>query len=476
MAIDNRSNLDDGIIAEDVERSLRVWPSIRDDEIQQSIRGKEQETGQGVKSEEEKPSQLAKIFSRRSDAAPSWRDPGPPPDGGKQAWIQVFCTHLTIFTTFGFITSFGVYQTYYQTTLGIQPSTISWIGSIQLFLLFGIGTLTGRATDAGLFRHVYIAGSIFQILGIFTMAESTKVWQLFLTQGVCLGIANGLQFCPAMALVSTYFVKRRAFALGVTALGSCTGGVIFPIIVQQCLPRYGFPWTVRIIGFIMFVSNLITIALYRTRLPPRKTGAIVDLESFRDLPYTLYCLANFFNFWGLYFAFFYIGSYSRNVLGIPYAQSINLLLVVVCMGFIFRTLPTYYADKLGSLNMLTPFSFLCGIMMFAWIGIETVGALYAFAAIYGSGSAVIQALWPAVIGKCSKEQDLKKSGVRMGMAFTIVSFASLTGPPLAGALIQYGEGSYVYANVWAGTSFFVGGILLIVTRWTLVGWDWKARI
>lgn len=415
---------------------------------------------------------LAKVFSRRSDAS---FDPGPAPDGGTIAWIQVFCTHLTIFTTFGFFTSFGVYQTYYENTLGIAPSTISWIGSIQVFLLFGIGTFTGRATDAGLFRPVYIAGAMFQLVGVFTMAQSTKLWQLFLSQGVCLGIANGLQFCPSMALVSTYFVKKRAFALGITALGSCTGGVVFPIVVQRCLPTLGFPWTIRIIGFIMLALNIVTIALFRTRLPPRRTGPMVDWESFKEAPYSLYCAGMFFAFWGLYFAFFYIGSYGRNILGVSYQQSINLLLVQICMGFVFRLLPTYYADKVGSLNTLIPFVFLCGVMMYGWIGIHSVETLYVFAVIYGSASAVIQALWPAGIVSLSRTPDLKKSGVRMGMAFTIVSFSSFTGPPLAGALIQHNGGNYTYANIWAGTSFFVGGALLVAARFTLVGWNWRAR-
>jgi MFS family permease len=418
---------------------------------------------------------LSRILSRKSVAS-SWIDPGPAPDGGTTAWIQVLCTHLTIFTTFGFFTSFGVYQTYYEKTLGIAPSTISWIGSIQVFLLFGIGTITGRATDAGLFRPVYIAGAVFQMIGIFTMAESTKLWHLLLSQAVCLGIANGLQFCPAMALVSTYFVKKRAFALGITALGSCTGGVVFPVIVQQCLPRIGFPWTIRIIGFIMLASNAVTITLFRTRLPPRKTGPLVDWDSFKETPYSLYCAAMFFSFWGLYFAFFYIGAYARNVLGASYQQSINLLLVQVSMGFVFRLLPTYYADKVGSLNVLTPFVFICGIMMYGWIGIDSIGSLYVFAAIYGSGSAVIQALWPAVIGSMNRTPDLKKTGVRMGMAFTIVSFSSFTGPPLAGALIQEHGGQYTYANIWAGTSFLIGGTLLVATRFSLVGWNWRARI
>lgn len=423
----------------------------------------------------DKPDQnaIARILSRRS--ATSF-DPGPAPDGGLTAWIQALCTHLTILTTFGFFTSFGVYQTYYEHTLGIEPSTISWIGSIQVFLLFFLGAFTGRATDAGLFRPVYIAGACFQMIGIFTLAECKSAWQIFLSQGVCLGIANGLQFCPSMALVSTYFVKRRAFALGFTAVGSCTGGVIFPVIVQQCLPRLGFAWTIRIIGFIMLFVNVVTIALYRTRLPPRRTGPLVDWASFKELPYTLYCSAAFFFFWGLYFAFFYIGSYARNVLGVSYQQSINLLLVQVAMGFLFRVLPTYYADKVGRLNVLIPFAFVCGIMMFAWIGIKSLGTLYVFAAIYGSGSAVIQALWPAVIGNMTREGDLKKAGVRMGMAFTIVSVSSFTGPPLAGALIQMNDGNYIYANIWAALSFFVGGSLLVATRVSLVGWDWKAKV
>ena len=34
-------------------------------------------------------------------------DPGPTPDGGKAAWLQVACAHVTIFNTWGFLNSFG---------------------------------------------------------------------------------------------------------------------------------------------------------------------------------------------------------------------------------------------------------------------------------------------------------------------------------------------------------------------------------
>lgn len=359
---------------------------------------------------------------------PSRRDPGPAPDCGVVAWTQVALVHLTIFSTWGWITAYGVFQNYYTTELGLEPSTISWIGSVQIWLLFFLGTFSGRALDAGLFRPVYITGSVLQLLGVFAMSASTKYWQIFLSQGVCIGVANGLHFCPAMSLLSTYFVKKRALVVGIGAMGSCTGGVVFPIIIQQLLPRIGFPWAVRVCGFLMVITNAVTISLYRTRLPPRTTGPLVEWSSFKEPTFVLYIAAMFFNFWGLYFAFFYVGTYGRDILGIGYQDSINLLLTMVAIGFIWRLLPNYFADRTGPINMLLPFTSVASIMMFAWTGIHSRSTLFVFAAIYGSGSAGLQSLMPA--GLSSLTEDLKKAGVRMGMGFTVISFACLTGAPL----------------------------------------------
>lgn len=84
-------------------------------------------------------------------------NPGPPPDGGLKAWTAVAAGHLVIMNTWGYINSFGVFQTYYANELALgPPATISWIGSIQVFLLFFIGTFTGRITDAGVSCFQYV--------------------------------------------------------------------------------------------------------------------------------------------------------------------------------------------------------------------------------------------------------------------------------------------------------------------------------
>lgn len=407
---------------------------------------------------------LSKTISNRS-----LRDPGPPPDGGLVAWTQVAMGHITVLNTWGYINSFGVFQTYYVSTLHHPPSDISWVGSIQIFLLFFIGTLSGRATDYGLFRHAYLLGSILQVLGVFMTSLCTRYWQLFLAQGVCTGIGNGLLFCPMVAIVSTYFSKKRAFAIAIVASGTAPGGVIFPIIVQQLLPRIGFPWTIRILAFVMLALQTIGFAFAKPRLPPRKTGPLIEWPAFRESTYSLFCLGMFLVFWSLYFGFYYIGSFGRDILHISRNGSINLLLIANGVGLFGRLIPAVLADRFfGPLNMLLPFVFTSGLLIFCWAAVDSKTGVIVFGIFYGFFGAGIQGLFPATL--TSLTTDISKTGTRIGMCFSVVSFASLTGTPLAGALIQKDNGGYLYAQMFAGSSMLLGCLILMTARSTTVGW------
>lgn len=406
---------------------------------------------------------LSKVISRVST-----HDVGPPPDGGLAAWTQAVMGHLTVFNTWGYISSYGVFQTYYVTALNHPPSAISWVGSAQIFLLFFIGTFSGRATDYGLFRATFILGSFFQVLGVFMTSLCTEYWQLFLAQGICTGIGNGLIFCPVLALVSTYFSRNRSLAISICASGTASGGLVYPAIVQQLLPRIGFPWTMRVIGFVVLGIQCVTIALLKPRLPPRKSGPLVEWQAFRELPFSLFCIAMFLIFWSLYFAFYYIGSFGRDILHFSVADSINLLLILNGVGAVGRVVPGYLADKyFGPLNLIGPFAFVSGLLLYCWAAVNSRAGLIAFAVVYGMSAAGIQSLFPATLSRLTT--DLGKAGVRMGMCFSVISFACLTGPPIAGALIQKDGGQYIGAQMYAGTSMMAGCALLLVTRVVRVG-------
>lgn len=303
---------------------------------------------------------------------------------------------------------------------------------------------------------------------------STKYWQLFLAQGICTGLGNGLIFCPALSLLSTYFSTKRSLAIGIAAAGSATGGVVFPAIFQQLLPKIGFAWTVRVVGFVMLGVQVVTLTFTKPRLPPRKTGPIVEWGAFKELPYALFAIAMFLNFWGLYFAFYYIGSFGTDILGDGRAEAINDLLILNGVGLFGRLIPARLADLyFGPLNTIIPLAFVSGLLLYCWAAVTSKGGLIGFAVIYGLFASGIQSLFPATLA--SLTSDLKKAGVRMGMVFSVVGFACLTGPPLAGALIQKRHGSYLYAQMFAGSVMMGGCIVLMACRVSKNGWN-RARV
>lgn len=70
--------------------------------------------------------------------------------------------------------------------------------------------------------------------------------------------------------------------------------MIFPALVQQLLPKIGFAWTMRTLGFIQLVCLGVCNVGIKPRLPPRRTGALVDVKSFGDVPYVLFAVGMFF--------------------------------------------------------------------------------------------------------------------------------------------------------------------------------------
>ena len=238
-------------------------------------------------------------------AEPPAADVSPPPDGGLKAWTQVLMGHLVLINSWGYLTSFGLFQSYYVTALSATPAAISWIGSVQILLIYLVGTFSGRALDAGYYHITLWLGLFLQLLGVFMTSISTQYWQLFLAQGVCKGLGDGLLFCPTVSLVATYFSRRRSLAMACTASGAATGGIIFPLIAQQLLPKVGFGWTARVMGFVILFNAAIVVSIARVRLPPRKAGPLVEWEAFQEPSYLLFCFAMFFDFWAVYFAYFY---------------------------------------------------------------------------------------------------------------------------------------------------------------------------
>jgi MFS family permease len=364
------------------------------------------------------------------------------------------------------VNTFGVFQTYYQTSLleSHSASEISWIGTFQAFLLVAFSLVAGPIFDRGYFRPLIIVGTFLIVFGTMMTSISENYWQVFLSQGLCVGLGAGCIFLPSVAIVATYFTTKRALAIGIVASGGSIGSVIYPIVFYRLLSEVGFPWATRVLGFIALGTLSVSIAVLRSRLPPAKVArSMLDLKAFKNAPFSLFTAGLFLSFAGLYVPIFYIIIYAEKHLHIGPDLSFYFLPILNAASVFGRILPGLWADRFGSLELIIICTFLAAI--FAYIGIVVVnlGGLIVFAILYGFVSGAVVSLPSAVVASLAPSMNLV--GTWMGMSFCFAGVGILIGNPIAGTIINVPLNEFTGGFIFAGSTVMVAALCYAAAKW-----------
>ncbi|KAL6864529.1 MFS general substrate transporter [Trichoderma novae-zelandiae] len=426
--------------------------------LESSARHEVQLTGQDTKNESQNQSD-------ESDA---------PPDGGLQAWLQVVASFFLYFNHLGLLNSFGVFQSYYETGLlsSSSPSSISWIGSVQIFCLMAVGALIGPLYDAGHCRALLAAGTLLVPLGFMLASVSTRYWHVLLAQGVCLGLGTCCLSIPSIAIVPVYFKRRRARAMGLATVGSGLGATLYPLMFESLRPRIGFGWTMRVMGFMAFAMCAFALAIIRPRTvaadkkPGWQQGGFSirwfwDSSALRERTYLLYCLAIFFNNLSFFNPPYYLQSYAALHGMQGHALAAYLLPILNAASIPGRILPSFVADKVGSLDTYVVVCALSSASVFYWISVTNAAGNVAFAVLYGFWSGSVVALGSVVL--TSITPDMSRLGTRLGMVSILKGVGSLIGPPISGAILS-STGKYIGIQLLAACAIMLTSLLALVLR------------
>jgi predicted MFS family arabinose efflux permease len=360
------------------------------------------------------------------------------------------------------LNTFGAYQTYYESgDLFTQSSSaISWIGSIQAFMVQVFGLLSGPLYDKGHFRLLLVGGSALIVFGQMMLSLCHEYWQALLAQAFCIGIGAGCLFVPAVAILSTYFTTRLPAAVGITASGSSLGGVIYPIVFHKLLNQVGFAWTTRVLGFMMLATLAVSVALMKPRILPGKTRSLVDFTALKEPAYLFFVAGGALVFLGLYTPFFYIDYYVIST-NITNANLGFYFLVIVNAGSVFgRIFPNLVAVRTGSFNMIIPCTIGSGVFILALIASKTVPTVVVVSAFYGFFSGTFVSVPPACFVLLSPNRSL--IGTRMGMGFLLIGIGGLIGSPIAGVLLKHSGWTSVW--IFSGVPTLAGAVCMVCSR------------
>ncbi|KAJ4409605.1 hypothetical protein N0V91_002526 [Didymella pomorum] len=433
----------------------------------------EEVTEQSARHDEEKGIEVApaaeKPFDARSTKTTESVIP-PPPDGGLHAWLKVFGGFMIYINIWGFTLSYGAFQAYYKSDLlaSASPSAISWIGTVQAWLLIFFGVLSGPLFDLGYFRVMLIVGNFLVVFGIMMLSLSTQYWQVFLSQGICMGLGAGLLYIPSLALVGIWFDKKRAIALGIVMSGIAVGGVVYIMMFDRLLKSSGFPWAMRAIGFVALAAALLSIPALLSGssvlATKRKARALFDKTAYKDKLFLIFTCCSFTTFLGYIVPYFYIPTYARDRLGLSQSTGLYTLVMAIAASFFGRLVSGGLAQWLGPIVTWGLCAFASAVLSLCWISIDQESHFIAFSILWGFFSAALVTLPSAAFANITP--DLSRLGTRLGMSWSVSSIATLIGAPIAGSLLKTnadGHLNFIGVQVWSGVCLMVGtGFLLVL--------------
>ncbi|KAJ7820545.1 MFS general substrate transporter [Mycena leptocephala] len=402
------------------------------------------------------------------------------PEGGLQAWATVagatttFSQILVQFCGFGYTTSFGVYQDFYTRDYltNSSSSAISWIGSVNALLVISGGLVAGRLYDRGHFYALLYGGSILMCFSLFmlSLCKPDQFYQIFLAQGLGVGLGAGALYVPSVAIVAHYFQRRRPLAMSIVSSGSALGAVIHPIMLNNTLRSpLGFGNAVRASAGLVSGLQLVACVLMRPRLPPSKTQPPFwsSLRRFSaDAPYVLASVGLSVYTVGFYFPIFYL-QLDAVTHGIDETFSFYALVIMNACSFIGRLTPSVLGTRLG-LDILTMVCFAAGggaVLILCMIALKTVASVVVISVLYGLCAGVFVTLMAPLLAVLTA--DLGELGLRMGVTFALVGAGGLIGPPIHGALLtaQYHWWRpALFSGVMAFTAFAFFVVTLVVVR------------
>jgi MFS family permease len=324
-----------------------------------------------------------------------------------------------------------------------------------------------------------LGGGACLVTGMLLLSISTQYWQIMLSIGVIMGVGTALIFTPAVAAIGHFFFVKRGTATGVSIMGGSVGGIIFPLMLQKLFPMIGFAWATRVLALIFLVLTGICVLLVRSRLPPLPGSTILpDFRIYRQPAFTLATMGVFFHELALFIPIAYISSFiiSTGAASATSSLPFTLISFLNVGSTIGRFLPGVVADKCGRFNAMIVMLFLCVISNLSfWLPDSTLSAsspalkplaiIYAVTFGFASGSNI--SLTPVCIGQLCVTEEY---GRYYATCYTIVALGTLTGIPIAGALIEACGGKYFGMALFTGLCYVVSFAAFVGARWVKVGW------
>ncbi len=389
-------------------------------------------------------------------------------------WIVVGVTFLTMAIGGSIVGTFSVFYVAFldefgwsraDTALGFSASMVTFAFSAGL-----IGALIDRFGP----RRVIPFGVAVLGGGLLLMSTVSSLGTLYLYYGVVVAVGITLiGFVPTSAVVSRWFVRRRATAMGIALSGRSCGGLVMIPLTAFLIGVFGWRSAYLLLAAGVTVVLLpLTATLHRDppalpeeRSPAGEEGGWTLRQALGDAAFWLLFLAGIFG--GLSFSIVGLHQIAHMVdVGIGKLTAASLIGSLAVLRTLGGVTGGWVGDRVGRLGAFLAASAasLAGVFLLMNASAERWPLVYLYVLLYGLGEG---ARGTAFVSLKADIFPGRSFGRILGFSQVGAGLASAVGPWLAGYIFDV-LGSYRLA-------FWLVAVVKVLSMVTVAGALLRAR-
>lgn len=364
--------------------------------------------------------------------------------------------------------SFGVFLPYINDEFGLSRAEGSSLFAFRSLILAPGFIIAGRLIDKYDPRIVIFCGGSIAALGMILSGFATNMWQLILFYSVFVGIGDTVLYITCVAVISRWFTKKRALAIGIITTGVPLSGLITNPLTASLINNFGYRYALFSLGGIMLVTLLAAFVL---RGYPKDLGLKPYGEENNEDDVALTKGVNTNNYKKEWTALEAISTPNYWIMYVMYTLAFITFLIIVTQFYNFvldlnisaiAAAGPAAAIGLGSIigrTILTSLLaevleyrkvlFVClvaqGSSIILLLTFDQIWAFYLFGVLFGFFYSAIVPIFPTLLAKF---YGLKAMGAIYGIFGTSYSLAAIGAPILAGYVFDI-TGSYFYPFLFA---------------------------
>ncbi|CAH0046517.1 unnamed protein product [Clonostachys solani] len=360
--------------------------------------------------------------------------------------------------------AYGVILAHYlsnDTFPGTSALEYAFVGGLSI----GCAMLVSPIVTVIVHHHgIHVAlytGAVFQSISLVASSFAKQSWQLFLAQGLCFGLGMGFCFVGSVGVVSHWFHKRRSLVNGIASAGAGLGGLVYSLAAGSMLIHLGFAWTMRILGIVCFVVNLICGSLLRIPPSTRPDGnaSAFGLSALRDIRFILLLTWGILSVLAYVALLFSLSSYSVAV-GLTQSQA-SVVSAILNLGQAFgRPVVGIMSDSLGRVNVASGATLVAGVLCLVfWVFAKTMVTICVFAVMVGT---VAGTIWAAAAPLTVELVGLRHASSALSLFWLSLGPPTIVAEVIAVQLRDQATDAFPYLRVqmWVGALYISSAIFL----------------